>query len=334
MWKVRRRLGWVVLTAICVALSAEQARAGSDPSDVLELRFEWPSPLALRVERSFERRDMIDDPVGKVTAASVVRSVWRGSQADGEYRIAADDFEVVQAEKPPSSQDPALHVAHVYRVASAEPPTLFVDATGKPLRFEELPGFPERLAAQYAAIPGLDADPGLSFRVELSMRPRDLERRAYGPWYFIAEIWHGRRVEVGKPWQVEQAGGGKDPKPTLHTYLPERRIPCAAADAAPACLRLVMRWAAPVRDGRTAMARGFELVRGRDVPPTARVESDGTITLDTHPETLVPVRYVYERRFAVSWTDAAGTPRLAGWSERTVHDFTRVEPPALGDLKP
>jgi len=319
---IRKGLDRLAVSAACVVLAAGHGPAESKGADTLHLKFGWPPFLALRVERSFERRELRDDPEGVQTAQSIVSYVWRGLAKDGEYHIASEDFEVLKAEVPPSSRDRLLYAAHVLRVASAELPTLVVDAAAQPLRAQELPGFRERVAARYAAIPGLDADLNLQHLIRVSMR--NLERRGFGPWYFIAQIWHGRQVEIGKPWQVEQSTGGRDPERAFYTYLAERRVPCAG-NGAPTCLRLVICWSVPARDAHSFAPPTSELVQRRIVPPTARIEQKGSVTLDTHPDTLVPARYVYTQRFTASWTDG-GDQRIAGWSERTAYDYTEIPP--------
>jgi hypothetical protein len=321
----------LLAAAVLLAEVALHRPASAEAADSVSLKFAWPSPVALRVERSFERLEQ--RPGSEVPpVTSTTRFVWRGTASEGKYRVAFADFEVVRAEPEPRSTDALVRLEYVSRAVEPLLPTLVVDSAGQHVDLEGLPALRERIASQYAAIPGLAKDEQARRMTEVLTSDGVLAQRAMEDWNRMVQVWHGATAEVGVVKQVDGETGNAAGSPVrnVFSYSVERRVACgdgAARDAS--CVRLVVVQAPSFTDARAAVRAllGFDFVSGLGAPPSSEFELEHRFVTDTHPDTLLPVRYTKEKRWSVSWNDEKGERRVVGRTDRWTYGFTPIDPP-------
>jgi len=318
-----------ILAAILASQVATLHAGPPDTPDTVALRFNWPSPLVLQVDRSFKRIERRADGTETPPIVSVTRYVWRGEQAGDGYNIAFSDFNVLVAERRPSSADPLIQLEYVSRAVEPILPTLVVDEGGQPVNVVGLPALRKRILAGYQAIPGLSEDSQALRLVEVLSSNQVLSLRAFEDWNRMVQVWADVDVEIGEILEGEAdsgaaAGGAVS---NVYTYSIEGRVPCEEAAAAKSCVRLVMKQVPNSRDMQASIQAllGLDGVTTIGVPPTAHLEVVNTFTTETHPDTLIPSSYVKEKGWAVSWRDNAGKERVHGRTDRWTYRFTRIK---------
>ncbi len=324
--------GWIATGAALLLLAALGAGARAEEADTVSLRFGWPDAVVLSVERAFEREEVRPSGETPPPVRSEVRYRWTGTRSGDEYRIAFSDFEVVRAEPRPATRDALVQLEHVSRAVEPLLPTLVVDSAGQLLRLEGLAPLRERMLAEYRAIPGLEQDPQASRMLGVLTSDAMLEGRAPEDWNRMVQVWQGEDAEVGG--SAEQVGTTGEPAgisvENVFTYAVERRLPCSERDAAASCVRLSLtqepRGSKP-REAAQALL-GFDFVRVFGAPEDAELVIRNRFVTDTRPGSLLPARYVKEKRWSVSWQDASGAPRRVGRADRWSYRLTPIEPAA------
>jgi hypothetical protein len=315
----------LLLPPLAAVLCAATAARGQT-ADRVELRFAWPDGISLRVERSFERIDVHPDGREPAHATSTARYSWQGRRSDDRTFVAFGDFEVVRDDQRPSSTDPMVQLESAARSLDALLPTLVVDGGGQIVAFEGIPELRERLRARYEGIPGIGANPEARKAVDVLLSDAVLTQRAAEDWNRMVEVWHG--VDASVP-QVRTASGftgaaGGTPVRNDFVYAVERRVSCGPEPRDRACVHLTVTQRPVFSDARTAadvlLGPGFMETLG--APARARLEFESVFATDAHPGTLVPVRYVKEKRWSVAWVDDGGRPRSVGRTDRWTYEFS------------
>lgn len=294
--------------------------------NTIALRFAWPSPLALRVERSFERLERHPDGSELPPRRSKSRFTWRGESSGLKYKVAFADFEVVEAEPKSTSTDGLVQLEHASRAVDPLLPTIVVEGTGQPGSLEDVPKLRDQVKARYRAVPGLTGEQAERM-IGVLTSEHVLNQRALEDWNRMVSVWSGATAELGAVKEKEDDAGSSASGGVrnVFSYSAEKRIPCDSADTQELCVRLVVKQVPRFDDVRAASRAllGFDPVPALGAPPTARLEVVNTFTTDTHPETLVPVRYIKEKRWSVSW-DEGGQERVLGRTDRWESQFTPI----------
>jgi hypothetical protein len=319
-----------VLLAVLIALQVTTLHAdATDKSDAVALRFNWPSPLVLQVDRSFKRVERRRDGAEIPPVISVTRYVWRGEQAGDNYNIGFSDFNVVLAERRPSSVDALVQLEYVSRAVEPLLPTLVVDEGGQPVNLLGLPALRKRILAEYQAIPGLGEDAQARRAVDVLSSEQVLNLRAFEDWNRMVQVWADVDAEIGEIIQGEADTGAATGSTVNNTftYSIESRVPCQEAAPAKLCVRLVMKQVPSSKNvqGGISEMLGADVMTALGAPPTAHVDAAVTSTIETHPETLVPTSYVKEKRWDISWRDNAGRERVFGRTDRWTYRFTTIK---------
>jgi hypothetical protein len=302
------------------------ASALAQEPDALALRFAWPARIVLQVERTFERDEQSPRGVAPTRASSRYR--WTGTRSGEEYRVAFSDYAVVQEEPRPTSSEPLVQLEYMQRALEPLLPTLVLDAAAQPQRIEGLEPLREKLRKEYAAIPGFAKEPQSQPLLAFLTSEATLRDRALEDWSRAVATWHGADTEIGATLEQEAAGpevAGVPIRYALKSSV-DRRVPCAG-EAKPACVRLIVSQTPRFADARAASRAllGFDIVQGLGASPDAKLEIVQTFTTDTDPATLVPVRYVKEKRWSVRWRDAQGAAQVVGRTDRWTYAFARAE---------
>src|SRR5262245_34575698 len=227
-----------VLIALALALTA---RAGAaDPPEKISLRFNWPSPLALRVQRTFTRTEQRPDGKPPPTLRSTTTYIWRGARSGDAYRVAFTDFRVIEPEPKPRSSDALIQLEHMTRAIEPLLPTLVVRDASEPPGVEDLAGVSRRINQVYQSIPGLNDDPVAARMAKVLVSEEVLSQRAQQDWNAIVQAWAGAEADLGRVQEIEGSTATRaDAVQNLFRYSIERRMPCASPRPQPACVRLV-----------------------------------------------------------------------------------------------
>jgi hypothetical protein len=326
---VVRQMCGALIVAVVSLLFVTPESAVAEAAENVSLQFKWPSPVALRVERSFERLERRPDGSVLPPVRSTTRFVWRGAEAGTRYKVAFSDFEVVRAEPKPQSTDALVQLEYISRSVEPLLPTLVVDAAGQPVDLEGLPELRERIASQYRSIRGLNQDEQAQQMVAVLTSDQLLAQRALEDWNRMVQVWNGVSAELGATKEVEGETGGAAGTPVrnVFSYSVERRVPCENAKGAASCVRVVVSQTPRFDDARAASRTllGFDFVTAFGAPPAARLELRNTFSTVTHPETLLPVRYEKEKRWSVSWEGETGNERVVGRTDRWDYQFTPIK---------
>jgi hypothetical protein len=312
--------------AAALTLALASASALAQDVDPIALRFAWPDRIVLQVERAFERTT--EGAGGIAPKRSTSRFTWTGTRSDEGYRLAFSDHAVVLEEPPPTSSAPLVQLEYAQRRLEPLLPTLIFDASAAVLRVEGLAELRERLREEYAAIPGLAEGPKGQQLLAFLTSEELLTERALEDWNRAIEPWHGMDAELGAEEEQEVTADamGATIRNVL-SYRLDRRVPCAEATPEPACVRMILTHSPRFSDTRNAVRAllGFDPVEALDAGSDAEVEIRNTYTTDTDPATLVPVRYVKEKRWSIRWLDAKGVEQRMGRTDRWTYSFSRVE---------
>jgi len=298
-------IGVSASSALFWAGTAEPAW-GTDP---VSLRFSWPDRVELQVERSFERQEIREPAEAPAPVRSATRFRWTGRRSDDRYRVAFSDFSVVRAEPEPASADALVQLEHVSRAVEPLLPTLVLDREGQPVDLEGLPELRRQLIARYESIPGIESHPQAGNALRLLTSDQVLAQRALEDWNRMVQVWHGVDSEVGHSQEISGTTEGAGlPVDNVFSYALESRVPCDPAASATSCIRLVITQVPRFEDARSAaqMLLGFDFVTALGAPATSTFELRNVFTTDTRPESLLPSRYVKEKRWSVRWQDSEG----------------------------
>ena len=106
---------------------------------------------------------------------------------------------------------------------------------------------------------------------------------------------------INKEIEGDTSAAVGGPVRNVFSYSVERRLPCEEAGTQASCVRVVVKQVPRFDDMRAASRSllGFDFVAALGAPPTAHLEFVNTFITDTHPETLLPVRYTKEKRWSV-----------------------------------
>jgi len=302
--------------------------APAAPPQQVALRFQWPDAVTLHVERTFEKTE--SRPEGaRPPIVFATRYTWRGASSGSGYRIAFSDFEVVRQDPRPKSRDAMVQIEYLSRELEPLLPTLVIGSGAQPTNLEGLADMQKRVAAEFGKIPGLAEDASAKRSAEVLAADVTISQRVLEDWNRMVQVWHGATVPVGEPKEsttdIEIPGGATIQNRLSYTL--ERRLPCGEGDTAESCVRLVVRQTPQSADTR-ALANailGFDFVTALRAPTTATVTITNTYTTDTHPGTLLPVRYVKEKAWSITWTDGRGDPQQAARTDRWTYTFKQVE---------
>ena len=300
------------------------------PADSVSLRFAWPDHVVLGVERSFEREEIREPGPAPALVGSASRFVWTGTRTGDRHRIAFSDFAQVKEEAEPTSRDPLVQLEHVSRAVEPLLPTLIVDAAGQPVDLEGVEALRTRLLGRYESIPGIAEDPQARQLVQVITSDQMIAQRALEDWNRMVQVWHGVDAEVGDVQELRGDTGGAAGAPVenVFSYTLESRVPCTPGGEESSCIRLIVAQRPRITGNARAAAQmllGFDFVDGLGAPPSASLDVRNTFTTDTDPETLLPVRYVKEKTWTVSWVDAEGAARKVGRSDRWTYTFSRIK---------
>lgn len=285
-----------VLLVSCASTPSTPSVPAEEPSEVVQLRFDWPAGWAVPVE---ETRVRSIEVFGERTESSA-KSRWRmvtDAVEDG-LRVRMEDIELLDAGEMDADTVALIRLLH----AATEATWSVIGPDGEFVRvggLDEVETLPERFAAAGRPVPE-----GAEAVLAAVFEPDEFRTTMVGDWDSFLGAWADSEAELGQvlTWEgrIEVMMWGE---PLTMEWLAVGRVPCRDAEEALRCVRLETS-THPHREGTLRMLDEVIepiLQEGVSMTKGSYVVQD-VIVVD--PDGMVPYRY--ERRAVAKATIAFG----------------------------
>lgn len=285
---MRLALSALLFLAACATSPSTPPRPAAQAS----LSFAWPEDLALRVR--YERhRERDGEVVERGVATYLQRSL---AQPAGERRLVVEGVEVSEDSSPTMKQ-----------MASLPMPTLVIDASGEPLRVEDVQKTVDLLVAQT----GATGDKEQALRTLLGS---SISAGVLDEWRSWIGNWRSKTLREGEPISESLSAPLPGGIETIRLELTSSlvgRSPCPVASARECVtLHFISRPAAEdlpkVVEGLLSQAFAAAGLTGEQRPKIADAEVRSEVTLVAEPSSLIPHALERTRRTRIRFTLADG----------------------------
>ncbi|HSN93096.1 MAG TPA: hypothetical protein VLS93_17830 [Anaeromyxobacteraceae bacterium] len=267
------------------------------------LRFAWPDRVEARVELRRSRREP-GRPDSVFTASFSTRAVREGAR----IRISTRD----------TSWNGDLPFPEGFARQALRASESVVEVLDVRGRFVGLDGLEAMRPVLSKILDLAEVPPDRAGRaVELALAAMRSETEEL--WNVQAGFWIGADLEVGETYamQAEAAVPFLPASRARHEvrFSARRRVPCAAREAEPRCVELLLRAtpeAAALARGEAEAVAALGPGAGVDADEVREVEAESEALVVAEPSTLVPHRLVWTKRLRVVW----GTQDGLGSAER------------------